>query len=62
MPNTIRENVVAFPDFLPEELELHKYVDYDLQFEKSFLDPINIILNAIGWSAEPRADLQQFFF
>tara|TARA_R110002167_G_scaffold13992_3_gene57265 strand:+ start:940 stop:3456 length:2517 start_codon:yes stop_codon:yes gene_type:complete len=62
MPNTIRENVVAFPDFLPEELELHKYVDYDLQFEKSFLDPINIILNAIGWSATPRADLQQFFF
>ena len=52
MPNTIRENVVAFPDFLPEELELHKYVDYDLQFEKSFLDPINIILNAIGWSAD----------
>jgi DNA polymerase elongation subunit (family B) len=62
MPNTIRENVVAFPDFLPEELELHKYVDYDLQFEKSFLDPINIILNAIGWHAEPQADLQQFFF
>jgi DNA polymerase elongation subunit (family B) len=62
MPNTLRENVVAFPDFLPEELELHKYVDYNLQFEKSFLDPINIILDAIGWSAEPQADLQQFFF
>ena len=62
MPNTIHENVVAFPAFLPEELELHKYVDYDLQFEKAFLDPINIILNAIGWTAEPRADLEQFFF
>lgn len=62
MPNTLRENVIAFPDFLPEELELHKYVDYDLQFKKTFIDPINIILDAIGWSAEPVADLQEFFF
>lgn len=61
-PNSIQQNVIAFPDFLPEELELHKYIDYDLQFQKTFLDPIDIILNAIGWSAEPRADLQQFFF
>ena len=62
MPNTIRENVMAFPDFLPEELELNKYIDYNMQFEKTFLDPIDIILNAIGWTSEPKADLQQFFF
>jgi DNA polymerase elongation subunit (family B) len=62
VPNSIQENVVAFPDFLPEELELNKYIDYNLQFQKTFIDPIDIILNAIGWSAEPRADLQQFFF
>ena len=61
VPNSIQENVVAFPDFLPEELELNKYIDYNLQFQKTFIDPIDIILNAIGWSAEPRADLQQFF-
>jgi len=62
VPNVIQENVIAFPGHLPEELELHKYINYDLQFEKTFLAPIDIILNAIGWSAEPRADLQQFFF
>ena len=62
VPNSIQENIIAFPDFLPEELELHKYIDYNLQFQKSFIDPIDIILNAIGWSAEPKADLQQFFF
>ena len=62
MPNTLRENVVAFPDFLPNELELDKYVDYDKQFQKAFLDPIEIILKAIGWTSEPQADLQQFFF
>ena len=61
VPNSIQENVVAFPDFLPEELELNKYIDYNLQFQKTFIDPIDIILNAIGWSAEPKADLQQFF-
>ena len=62
VPNSIQENVVAFPDFLPEELELNKYIDYNLQFQKTFIDPIDIILSAIGWSAEPKADLQQFFF
>jgi DNA polymerase elongation subunit (family B) len=62
VPNTIQENVISFPGHLPEELELHKYVNHDLQFQKTFLDPIKIILDAIGWSPEPRADLQQFFF
>jgi len=62
VPNSIQENVIAFPDFLPTELELHKYIDYNLQFQKTFIDPIEIILGAIGWSAEPKADLQQFFF
>jgi DNA polymerase elongation subunit (family B) len=62
IPNSIQENVIAFPDFLPEELEIKKYIDYNLQFQKTFIDPIDIILNAIGWSAEPKADLQQFFF
>ena len=61
VPNSIQENVIAFPDFLPEELGLNKYIDHNLQFKKTFIDPIDIILNAIGWSAEPRADLQQFF-
>lgn len=62
VPNIIQENIIAFPGHLPEDLELHKYINYDLQFEKTFLAPIEIILNAIGWSAEPRADLQDFFF
>jgi len=62
VPNTIQENVISFPGHLPDELELTKYINHDLQFQKTFLDPINIILDAIGWSAEPRADLQQFLF
>jgi DNA polymerase elongation subunit (family B) len=61
VPNSIQENVVAFPDFLPEELELNKYIDYNLQFQKTFLDPLEIILKSIGWRAEPVATLEDFF-
>jgi DNA polymerase elongation subunit (family B) len=61
MPNPIRENVISFPDYLPQELQLHKYIDYDLQFKKTFLDPIEPILDAIGWSVEEKVSIEDFF-
>ena len=61
MPNPIQENVVAFPDILPPELHLNKYVNYDLQFEKTFLEPLIPILDAVGWTSEPVASLEDFF-
>ena len=61
MPNPIRENIISFPDYLPEELQLHKYIDYDTQFQKTFLDPIQPILDAIGWSTEEKVSLEDFF-
>jgi len=59
--NPIREDVIAFPEVLPPEFGLHRYIDNDTQFEKSFLDPAKIILNAIGWKAEEEATLEDFF-
>jgi hypothetical protein len=41
-PNPIHENVISFIQDFPKELDLNKYVDYELQFEKSFLDPLKI--------------------
>ena len=61
MPNHIKENVVAFPDHLPEELKLHRYINYDLQFEKTFIEPLKLILDSVGWSVEERATLEDFF-
>ena len=45
----------------PKEFELEKYIDYDLQFTKSFLDPLKIILDTIGWETERKATLESFF-
>jgi hypothetical protein len=50
-------NVMAFPDVLPPEFKLDKYVDRVLQYKKSFLHPIETVLNIIGWSAEKRNTL-----
>ena len=61
MPNSLHQNVISFPDYLPQEMKIHKYVDYEKQFEKTFLDPLNIILESINWSAEEQATLEDFF-
>ena len=61
MPNPIRENVVSFPDYLPNELQLHNYIDYEMQFNKTFLDPLEPILNAVGWSSSEQMTLEDFF-
>ena len=60
-PNIIQENVVSFIQEFPTELGLDKYIDYDLQFEKSFVEPLKAILDAIGWSVEKTVNLELFF-
>jgi DNA polymerase elongation subunit (family B) len=60
-PNIIQENVISFIQDFPHELGLDKYIDYELQFEKSFLDPLKSILDAIGWNVTKTNTLESFF-
>lgn len=61
MPNPHRVNVIACPGRLPEEFKLQPYLDYDLQFQKVFVDPLMLLLTAIGWSTEKKSTLEDFF-
>ena len=60
-PNPTRENVISFIQDFPKELDLERFVDYDMQFDKAFLEPVKAILDAIGWSVERKVSLDSFF-
>jgi hypothetical protein len=55
------DQVVSFVNNLPTEFGLDGFIDYEKQFEKSFLDPLTNILNVIGWSHEKRTTLEGLF-
>jgi DNA polymerase elongation subunit (family B) len=60
-PNKINENVISFLNTFPLELELKNSIDLDAQFQKAFLDPLQIILNVIGWKTEKVTSLEFLF-
>ena len=60
-PNPINDTVISYPSRLPTEFGLDNYIDYELQFEKAFLDPIKIILDCIDWQVEKTSSLADFF-
>ena len=59
-PNTLHQDVISFIGVLPKEFDLHKYIDYDNQFDKSFLEPLRFIVKAIGWNFERHTTLDSF--
>lgn len=61
VPNPFRNETIAFQNRIPKEFELEKWVDYNTQFKKAFLDPLDIVLNSIGWKSEKRNSLDDFF-
>ena len=60
-PNTLKENCISFNTKIPTEFNIHRYVDYDLMFEKAFLDPMNTIVQALGWQTEKENTLEDLF-
>jgi DNA polymerase elongation subunit (family B) len=60
-PNIYNNNTLAFLSGIPKQLDAEQYIDYDLQFEKSFLEPLDIILSSIDWQSEKVESLDSFF-
>jgi DNA polymerase elongation subunit (family B) len=61
VPNPVHENVFSILTVLPKEFNLNKFIDYDLQFEKAYLEPLKTIVNTIGWTPERVSSLESFF-
>ena len=61
MPNPFKDTVISYPSRLPKEFNLQEYIDYDMQFDKSFLEPIRTILDCMGWTTEKVSTLNDFF-
>ena len=59
--NPFKFDVISYITTLPKEFKLEQYIDYETQFEKTFLDPMRFILQAIGWTHEETANLEAFF-
>jgi DNA polymerase elongation subunit (family B) len=60
-PNPVKDTVISYPTRLPKEFGLDEYIDYDMQFNKSFIEPIKVILDCIGWKTEKVNSLNDFF-
>ena len=60
-PNHFQDTVISFPGRLPTEFGLDNCIDFELQYEKSFLEPIKVILDCMGWKTEQVSTLEDFF-
>lgn len=61
MPNISKQNVIAFIGTMPTEFNLQQYVDYDTMWQKTFIDPLTSMLNAVNWQLEETLTLDDFF-
>jgi hypothetical protein len=61
LPNHFKDMVISFPNRLPVEFNLQNYIDYDTQFDKTFVEPIKVVLDCMGWTTEKNFSLEDFF-
>ena len=64
-PNPYQCNAFTFLTDCPKELDINKYIDYEKQFEKSYVEPLKFITSAINWHIDDtygtQANLMDFF-
>jgi DNA polymerase elongation subunit (family B) len=61
MPNPSGTNAIACPGELPPEFNLDAYINYDVQFNKSFIEPLDVVLKVIGWEYEKKFTIDRFY-
>ena len=61
VPNPTMNDAIAFPSVLPEEFGLAKYIDYDAQFDKTYLNAVKRVTDTIGWKHDRSVSLEDFF-
>jgi DNA polymerase elongation subunit (family B) len=61
MPNPFQTAVLGCSSAMPPEFGLEKYIDYDTQFNKSYIEPLKSVISTIGWNTEKIATLEDFF-
>jgi len=59
--NPIGENVIAYFNNFPEDFGLRQYIDWDVQFEKTYLEPIKAVLDIVGWKCERTVSFESLF-
>ena len=64
-PNIYQSSAFSFMTSFPKELDLMDKIDYDVQFDKSFVEPLRFITDKINWliddSYGQQGSLEEFF-
>ena len=64
-PNVYTASAFSFITFFPKELDIMDRIDYDVQFTKSFVEPLRFITEKISWliddSYGTQGTLEDFF-
>ena len=64
-PNIYQSTAFSFITFMPKELDIKPLIDYDIQFEKSFVEPLKFITDKINWMIDNsygvQGTLEDFF-
>jgi len=62
-PNIYSSSAFSFMTEVPKELDISNKIDYDMQYEKSFIEPLKVITEKINWliSYGAQSTLEDFF-
>jgi DNA polymerase elongation subunit (family B) len=64
-PNVFQSSAFSFMTEVPKELDIAGKIDYDMQYEKSFVEPLKVITEKMNWLIDSsygvQGSLEEFF-